>query len=148
MMRAIGASLCVVVAGCVDRTSARAFAAGVGTPVAVDTAPIMVNADPPFRYPANLWALRVQGNVTLHLFVDSLGHVVAESTRVAASSGVLALDAAALTGARDLVFTAARLQGRPVGVALQLPVFFRHPEAAPLPGDSAIKRINQQADPR
>jgi outer membrane biosynthesis protein TonB len=100
----------------------------------------MLNAEAPFHYPASLWAQRTQGSVTLWLFIDSLGLAVAESTRVATASGVAQFDSAALAGVPYLRFQVARLAGRAIAVPLLLPVFFRHPDASPLPGDSVIKR--------
>ena len=41
-----------------------------------DEAPQMLNTELPFRYPAALYARKVQGNVMLHLFVDRDGHAV------------------------------------------------------------------------
>jgi protein TonB len=105
---------------------------------APDELPAMANAQPPFRYPVALYAQRVQGNVTLRLFVDSTGIVVPDSTQVAESSGHVALDSAALRGARDLRFTPARRRGSAIAVSLLYPVYFRHPEAQPLPEDSLL----------
>ncbi len=89
----------------------------------------MRNARPPFHYPGALYAGRVQGNVTLRLWVDSAGRVRPESTRVAESSGARLLDSAAVAGSRRLEFTPARRGGRPAGAALLFPVHFRHPAA-------------------
>lgn len=105
---------------------------------APDELPAMANAQPPFRYPVALYAQRVQGNVTLRLYVDSTGIVVPDSTQVAESSGHVALDSAALLGARDLRFTPARRRGSAIAVSLLYPVYFRHPEAQPLPEDSLL----------
>jgi TonB family protein len=87
-----------------------------------------------------LYAQKVQGNVTLRIFIDSDGQIVADSTRVAETSGFNALDSAAMKGSRDLKFEPAKTQGRPVPVSILLPVFFRHPDAPPLAGDSVLKR--------
>ena len=103
-----------------------------------DEAPIVVNKVLPFRYPAALYARRVQGNVMLRLFIDSDGRVRAESTRVEESSGQPALDSAALTGSQELRFVPAKLHGEPMDVVVLFPVFFRHPEAPPLPGDTVL----------
>jgi TonB family protein len=103
-----------------------------------DELPVLVSAELPFHYPAALYARRVQGNVTLKLFIDRDGHVVAESTKVDEPSGYSALDSAAVTGARELKFVPAKLRGEAVPVSLLFPVYFRHPEARPLPGDSAL----------
>jgi TonB family protein len=103
-----------------------------------DEAPVMVNRDLPFRYPAALYARQVQGNVTLRLFIDRDGRVRPESTRVEESSGHGPLDSAAVTGSEQLQFIPAKLHGEPMGVIVSFPVYFRHPEAAPLPGDTIL----------
>ena len=105
-----------------------------------DIAPVMLNNELPFRYPPALYAQRVQGNVTLRIYIDGNGEIVADSTRVAETSGFNALDSAAMKGSRDLRFEPAKTQGQAVPVSILLPVFFRHPDAAPLAGDSIIKR--------
>ncbi len=98
--------------------------------------PRMLNADPPFRYPPALWAKQVQGNVVLRLFIDELGRVVPDSTRVTEPSGYAALDSAAVRGSEALRFAPAMRDGRPVGAPMLFPVHFRHPQAKPLPGDT------------
>jgi TonB family protein len=105
-----------------------------------DEPPVMVNKDLPFRYPAPLYARRVQANVMLHLFIDSDGRVIADSTRVEETSGHGALDSAAVKGSQELYFIPAKLHGEPIGVSVLFPVYFRHPEAAPLPGDSVLAK--------
>jgi protein TonB len=105
-----------------------------------DVAPVMLNKELPFRYPPALYAQKVQGNVTLRIYIDSNGSIVSDSTRVAETSGFNALDSAAMKGSRDLKFEPAKTQGQPVPVSILLPVFFRHPDAPPLAGDSIIKR--------
>ena len=105
-----------------------------------DVAPVMLNKELPFRYPPALYAQKVQGNVTLRIFIDRDGSIVADSTRIAETSGFTALDSAAMKGSRDLKFEPAKTQGQPVPVSILLPVYFRHPDAPPLAGDSIIKR--------
>ena len=105
-----------------------------------DIAPVMLNKELPFRYPPALYAQKVQGNVTLRIFIGRDGQIVADSTRVAETSGFNALDSAAMKGSRDLKFEPAKTMGQPVPVSILLPVFFRHPDAPPLSGDSIIKR--------
>jgi TonB family protein len=105
-----------------------------------DELPVMLNKEPPFRYPAPLYAQKVQGNVTLRIFIDRDGRVRPESTRVKESSGYASLDSSAVTGSQDLRFRPAKLSGEPMPVSILFPVFFRHPEAAPLPGDTVLKR--------
>jgi protein TonB len=99
----------------------------------------MVNTELPFRYPAALYARKVQGNVTLGLFIDSNGRVRPESTHIAESSGYPSLDSAAMVGSTSLRFVPAKLHGEAMAVSILFPVYFRHPEARPLPGDSILK---------
>ena len=106
---------------------------------APDELPALVTSDLPFRYPAALYARKVQGNVTLRLYIDRDGRVVADSTRVEEGSGYSALDSAALRGASDLRFVPAKLRGDAVPVSILFPVYFRHPDARPLPGDTILK---------
>src|SRR6478752_7473300 len=105
-----------------------------------DIAPVMLNKELPFRYPPALYAQKVQGNVTLRIFIDRDGTIVPDSTRIAETSGFTALDSAAMKGSRDLKFEPAKTQGQPVPVSILLPVYFRHPDAPPLAGDSIIVR--------
>src|SRR5690349_24384668 len=105
-----------------------------------DVAPVMLNKELPFRYPPALYAQKVQGNVTLRIFIDRDGTIIPDSTRIAETSGFTALDSAAMKGSRDLRFEPAKTQGQPVPVSILLPVYFRHPDAPPLAGDSVISR--------
>ncbi len=108
--------------------------------------PSLVTAELPFRYPAALYARKVQGNVTLRLVIDRDGRVLPESTRVDEPSGFPALDSAAVVGARELHFVPAKLHGEPIAVSLLFPVYFRHPEARPLPGDSVLSPAKRGTD--
>src|ERR1700737_4763120 len=110
-----------------------------------DVPPVMLNKELPFRYPPALYAQKVQGNVTLRIFIDREGAIVPDSTRIAETSGFTALDSAAMKGSRDLKFEPAKTQGQPVPVSILLPVFFRHPDAPPLAGDSIINRDSAAA---
>lgn len=110
-----------------------------------DVPPVMLNKELPFRYPPALYAQKVQGNVTLRIYIDRDGSIVPESTRVAETSGFNALDSAAMKGSRDLKFEPAKTRDIPVPVSILLPVFFRHPDAPPLAGDSVIKRDSSTA---
>ncbi|MBA3644767.1 MAG: TonB family protein [Gemmatimonadaceae bacterium] len=104
-----------------------------------DDAPEMLNKELPFRYPPALFAQKIQGNVTLRIYIDRNGQIVPDSTHVAETSGFSALDSAAVKGSRELKFAPAKTQGQPVPVSILLPVFFRYPGATPLPGDSVLK---------
>ena len=100
----------------------------------------MVNTEAPFHYPAALYARKLQGNVTLRLFIDVDGSAVPDSTRVEEKSGYGGFDSAAVAGARELRFVPAKLRGEPMAMTILFPVYFRHPEAQPLPGDSILRR--------
>ena len=116
---------------------AQAFQAGASVP---DEVPRMLNTELPFRYPAALYARKVQGNVTLRLRIDRDGQVSADSTRIDESSGYAALDSAAVKGSQELHFVPAKLRGEPMPVTILFPVYFRHPDAHALPGDTILKR--------
>lgn len=111
-----------------------------------DEMPSLLNAELPFRYPAALYARRVQGNVTLRIFIDRDGRVAADSTRVDEPSGYPALDTAAVMGAPELRFVPAKAHGEAIPVSILFPVYFRHPEARPLPGDSALRGVTRGSD--
>ena len=81
------------------------------------------------------------GNVTLRLYVDHAGQVTPDSTRIEESSGYAGLDSAAVKGSQDLRFAPARLRGEPLGVSILFPVYFRHPDAHALPGDTILQRM-------
>ncbi len=108
-------------------------------------APVALNPDVPIAYPPALFDQKVEGDVTLRLFVDSTGKLIPESTRVAEPSGYPALDSAALAGAAGLRFAPgypaldsaalagaaglrfapAKRHGVPVATAFLQPVEFR-----------------------
>ena len=92
-MRRVTTLLCYTIpalatAACMEKDTAQkmaqAFQARAAHP---DEVPKVLNTDLPFRYPAALYARRVQGNVTLRLYVDTTGQVRADSTRIEESSG-------------------------------------------------------------
>lgn len=114
-------------------------ASAVATRAQPDEWPALVTTELPFRYPAALYARKVQGNVTLRLFIDGDGRVLADSTHVEEPSGYPSLDSAAIRGATDLRFVPAKLHGDAIPTTILFPVYFRHPEARPLPGDSILK---------
>lgn len=127
--------------GCVSKDDARKLVRALeqSQPARPDVAPVMINRDVPVRYPPSLYARKAQGNVTLRIFIDSTGAVRPESTQVAEPSGQPAFDSAAVAGARQLRFVPAQRAGVPVAVSILLPVYFRHPQAPPMPGDSVVK---------
>ncbi len=89
--------------------------------------PVVTNAESPVRYPPATFQKSVEGTVVLRLFVDSLGRLAPESTRVAEGSGVSALDSAALAGVPAMKFSPARRNGRPVPTSFLQPIQFRRP---------------------
>jgi TonB family protein len=115
-----GASLLLAAAGCRGTPSEEAAA-----PAKENDMPVAINSESPFQYPADLYDQGVEGEVRLRLYVDSLGHVLPDSTRVAVSSGTPALDSAAVRGASLLMFAPAHQDGRPVAIAFYQPVVFR-----------------------
>jgi TonB family protein len=134
--------LCVATASTVaacDKTD-RVISVGLfgQRPAVPDEMPALVSTQLPFHYPPLLYARRIQGNVTLKLFLDADGRVVVDSTRVVEPSGDASLDSAAIAGAGDLRFTPAKLHGAPMATSILFPVYFRHPEARPLPGDTIL----------
>ena len=132
-----------VVNGCMEKDAtqkvARVFRLNSAR---LDEVPRVLNTDLPFRYPAALYARRVQGNVTLRLFVDRDGRVRPDSTRVEESSGYAGLDSAAVRGSHELRFEPAKRQGESLSATVLFPVFFRHPEARALPGDTILNTRN------
>ena len=132
--------------GCMDKESVQQMQQTFGAQ-RPDELPVMVNKEPPFRYPASLYSQRVQGNVTLRLFIDRDGKVLHDSTRVEESSGYPSLDSAAVKGSHELSFVPAKRHGEPMPVSILFPVYFRHPEAAALPGDTILQRQPPAARP-
>jgi TonB family protein len=126
---------------CVDKEQSqklvKSFEAGPQHP---DEAPKMLNKELPFHYPQALFAKKLQGNVTLRLYIDRDGHVHSDSTQVVESSGYAAFDSAAIRGSQELQFVPAKTKGEPVPVTILFPVYFRFPGAAPLPGDTILKK--------
>jgi len=106
-------------------------------------------------YPLDLQRAGVGGTVTLRLWVDSTGAV--EFAKLAASSGVPALDSAALRAAPRLRFQPARRFGKPVGTWVQFDVEFRRhpstndstslPKVTPLPAPDAPDTVSPDLTP-
>lgn len=133
------AAMLLLAAGCRDSEGTPRAAAVIGRATAPEELPRMTNTVPPFRYPASLYDRKVQADVMLRLFIDEHGAVRPESTQVVTTSGHAALDSSAVEGARRLAFVPAKRRGEPVALSVLFPVLFRHPEATPLPGDSAFR---------
>jgi periplasmic protein TonB len=139
-LKLLACAMLLATSACLDREQAAKAIEAVQTDGAKpDIMPVMLNRELPFRYPPALYAKRVQGNVTLHIHIDSTGVVWPESTSVVESSGYPGLDSSAVAGSRELRFEPAKTKGRPVSVSLKLPVFFRHPQGKPLAGDTILQ---------
>jgi TonB family protein len=89
--------------------------------------PVLLTTDLPFAYPSDLYQARIEGDVALHLHVDSLGLVVPDSTRIAEPAAHAAFDSSAIAGAAFLSFRPAQRGERRVGHSIVLPVQFRVP---------------------
>lgn len=133
----------LIATGCIDEKDAKKMIEALQSSLVPDSLPVMQNAELPFKYPADLYARKVQGNVTLRIHIDTAGQVRPESTTVLESSGYPALDSAAVNGARALLFRPAFTKGAPLAISVLFPVYFRHPEALPLPGDTVLKRKSE-----
>ena len=83
--------------------------------------------------------------VTLRLHIDRDGQVIADSTRIEETSGYVALDSAAVKGAQELRFVPAKLHGAAIPTTVLFPVYFRHPEAHALPGDTILSKRESKA---
>jgi len=127
--------------GCMDQDTSQKVAQALRNSAKPDELPKMLNGDLPFHYPPALYARKVQGNVTLYLHIDRNGQVTPDSTRIEESSGYTALDSAAVKGSQELHFVPAKLRGDPMGVSILFPVYFRHPEAHALPGDTILNKL-------
>jgi TonB family protein len=141
--RLVLVGMLAVGAGC--RRSPPPDDAGGGSGAPADQEPpVALNGDSPIQYPPRLYDQKVEGDVVLRLFVDSVGRMFPESSRVAESSGYPALDSAALSGARKLRFAPARRHGLPIATAFLQPVEFRHPQT----GNPALRGEPDTAPPR
>jgi TonB family protein len=110
-----------------------ALVASCGAPSddAASSDPVLLTKELPFVYPQALYEAGVEGDVAVRLFVDSLGLVVPDSTRVVEPSGHVEFDSAAVAGAPFLEFEPARNEGSRIGKAVVLPVKFRRPASGP-----------------
>jgi len=92
-----------------------------------DQPPVAINPVSPVEYPVPLLEQGIEGRVLLRMYADTHGTLVADSVRVAESSGYPALDSAAVVGARSLRYSPALRRGRPIAGAFLQPIHFRSP---------------------
>src|SRR6266568_6037140 len=118
-------AIAVALAGCHGSAPRADSATGQAAPPPESEAPVALNPNVPIAYPPALFDQKVEGDVTLRLYVDSTGKLIPESTRVAEPSGYPALDSAALAGAPALRFAPAKRHGVPVATEFLQPVEFR-----------------------
>jgi TonB family protein len=131
----------VMLAGCVGDADTKKMAeVFAGSGAGPDELPVMTNKQAPFRYPTAAYSKKIQGNTILRIFIDADGNVQPDSTTVAEASGTAALDSAAIVGARELHFIPAKKNGQPQAISILFPVYWRHPDAQPLPGDTILNR--------
>lgn len=116
--------------------SASLLACGEQSEDASTSDPMLLTRELPFVYPPALYAAKVEGDVALRLYIDSLGLVVQESTTVVEPSGHAEFDSAAVVGAPYLEFQPARNDGARIGKTVVLPVKFRLPSADSLRPDT------------
>jgi TonB family protein len=149
---AVGTAALVVggLLACVTKDDAKKLVESLeaSRPSRPDVLPVMINREVPVQYPAALYGRKAQGNVALRIFIDSTGRVHPESTVVVQSSGEPAFDSAAIGGVRGLQFVPAQRHGQPVAVSVLFPIYFRHPQGGPVPGDSVLHRRPDSASAR
>jgi TonB family protein len=125
-------ALMAALGSCGDRSVGTVALGEHQPPAAESTAdqpPVATNPVTPMTYPTALLEQGIEGRVLLRLFVDAQGKLIPDSTRLAESSGYPALDSAALSGARELRFSPALRNGRPIAAPFLQPVHFRHPRS-------------------
>jgi TonB family protein len=137
----LGILLAVAAQGCVGDADTKKMAqVFAGSGAGPDELPVMTNKQAPFRYPTAAYSKKIQGNTILRIFIDADGNVQPDSTSIAEASGTPALDSAAIVGARELHFVPAKKNGQPQAISILFPVYWRHPDASPLPGDTILNR--------
>src|SRR5258706_8038001 len=110
-----------VLTACRGRSRQSDGQASQAAPPPESEAPVALNPDAPIAYPPALFEQKVEGDVTLRLFVDSTGKLIPESTRVAEPSGYPALDSAALAGGRPLRVAPGKTRGGAGGAPIPPP---------------------------
>ena len=117
----------LVLAACTRGADTAAVADSAGADTLQIEPPVALDPRPAIAYPPGVTDTGPVATVRLRLFVDEQGHVVADSTRVAESSGIPELDSAAVAGAPQLRYAPALSNGAPVATPFVQPVEFRRP---------------------
>lgn len=76
----------------------------------------------PIEYPLHMWDQDMEGETIVRVRVGDTG--IVDSVEVVESSGYVAFDSAAVSGARNLRFTPARRDGKRIEVWARVPVRF------------------------
>ena len=97
------------------------------------------------EYPYDMWNRGVEGTTMVRVLVNEAGGV--DSAVVAESSGVPALDSAAVTGAMRMEFEPVRSGGKPVRVWTRVPVHFLKEDAVHLDSPAAGMNVNAVSGP-
>lgn len=158
MKRLTGSLLALFVLGCGGSTPQPDAQGTQAAPPPESEPPVALNPDVPIAYPPALFEQKVEGDVTLRLFVDSTGRLVPESSRVAEPSGYPALDSAALAGSAALRFAPAKRHGIAVATVFLQPVEFRQvgttrtgvitpPPPAPAPVAAPVRPVPRPRPP-
>ena len=100
------------------------------------------------RYPPALYGEKAQGNVVLRIFIDSAGHVRPESTVVAAIVWRGGIRFCGGRGGQGRALQPSTEARGPIAVSILFPIYFRHPQAAPVPGDSVLHHGADSVAPR
>jgi len=121
----------VLLGACIDQSGAqKAIDAMLPSGARPEVMPRVLNRVSPFVYPRAEFEARVNGDVLLRLWVDTIGLPVHDSTRVQEHAVRAAFDSAAVQGVPRLRFSPATQHGQPVAVSVLVPVQFRR-DAAP-----------------
>ena len=67
--------------GCIDKNDAKKMIEALQSSLVPDSLPVMQNTELPFKYPPELYAQKVQGNVTLRIHIDARGRCVRSRRR-------------------------------------------------------------------
>lgn len=118
--------IAAVVSGCTGTRDGATTTDSTAAESGALTPPVALDPVPAIDYPEGVADSGV-ATVRLRLYVDEQGVVVADSTRIAESSGSAALDSAAVAGAPLIRYAPALRNGAPVATAFVQPVEFRRP---------------------
>lgn len=117
----------IALAACTRGADDAAPADTAATETVAISPPVPVDPVPAIEYPDDVADTLTSATVRLRLFVDEQGNVVPDSTRVAESSGIPALDSAAVAGSSRLDYAPALRGDSAVATHFVQPVEFTRP---------------------